>query len=217
MQLGLETDVANRNFAGSQDPDAALYVRFSVMPVQNNFKTVKEGRPIFEDVVMIEITTPGIVPNQVVRPMVPADKVRFPKHWAFFQNAHSEDGMSVGTPLSQWPRMVPSQVEMLKAVGFRTVEAIATASDLQLQAIGMAGGMAPPALRDAARIFLQSARSDSAAAEMKAQIAERDKALADMAAKHATDMAELRALIQNPPRRKPGRKPKAKVEAEAGA
>lgn len=209
MQLGLESDVSNRNFAGAQDPDGALYVHFLIMPIQNNFKTDKEKRPVFEDVVMVEITTPGIVPNTICRPMVPNDKARFPKHWAFFQNAHGADGQTVGTPLTQWPRMSPSQVEMLKAVGFRTVDSIAMASDQQIQAIGMAGGMAPVSLRDAARLFLKSAEGDSAAAELKAQNDAKDKIIADMAEKHAADIARLEALIlAKSERKKPGRKPK---------
>ncbi len=56
----LASDVNNPAFVGATDPDAALVVMFYDRPVQDNFKSSKEGRAIFSDVVYIKINTPGM-------------------------------------------------------------------------------------------------------------------------------------------------------------
>lgn len=211
-QLGLATDVGNPNFAGATNPDAALFVEIYSKPLQNNFQTEKQKRPIFEDVVMIRIHTPGNQLNIVDRPLFDSDKLRWPLHWARYENAHKDGGV-VGTPLEHWPLITGAVAEMLKAVGFKTVEMVANASDGQLQSMGMHGGMAPTALRDRARTFLQAAAGDSAMSELKDALAAKDEAMAQMQAKHDADMAELKALIlAKPERKKPGRKPRARPE-----
>lgn len=213
MSLGLATDVGNTNFVGATNPDAALFVEIYAKPLQNNFRTKTEGRPIFDDILMIKIHTPGNQLNIVDRMLFEEDKKRFPMHWAHFQNTHGKDGALSGTPVEQWPLITGATAEMLKAVGFKTVEQIALASDAQLQNMGLHGGMAPHALRERAKSFLQSAAGESATHALQEELRKRDQALLDLKAQQAADnerrdreMAELRAMIK--PRGKPGRKPK---------
>ncbi len=211
--LGLATDVGNPNFQGASNPDAALHVEIFNKPLQNNYRTQAEGRPIFEDVTLIRIHTPGNQLSVIERPLLESDKHRFPIHWARFQNSNGSGSGLVGTPLEQWPLITGATAEMLKAIGFKTVDMVANASDGQLQNMGMHGGMAPHALRDRARTFLQAAAGESATNALKEEIAERDRLLAERDAKHAAEIAELRALITAPERKKPGRKPKLAVAA----
>lgn len=226
--LGLESDLANQNFAGARNPDDLLWVKFYMKAVPDNYQSELQKRPIFRDEVWVEIRTPG---NNLLTIETPADdthKIRFARHWALFQQTHRSDGQSIGTPIEQWALLRPSQVQELKAIQFFTVEQIANAPDGNLQNIGMIAGMGWNALRDKARQYLHSAQMQANAAEQEAK----EKALTDALAaekaareesekRHTQEMAEMKALLQslaNPPRNKGGRPRKVKPpEAPTGA
>lgn len=192
--LGLETDVGNQNFAGARNPDDLLWVQFSMKPIQNNFRTQSAGRPIFEDQLWIEIRVPGNALTIIERPSEESDKFRFPRQWNYFQQTHSADGQNVGTPLSQWPLLRPSQIEELRALKFYTVEQVAFASDEQLQRMGMGPGMAPMAFRERAKLFLETANDNEHALKQAQEIKKRDETIADLNAR----LAKLEALIPAP-------------------
>ena len=185
--LGLESDVANANFSVARNPDDLLWVRFYTHSIQDNFQSAPErqNRPIFIDETWIEIRIPGNANTIIERPVEQADKFRFPRQWAYFERTHSPDGMNVGTPLSQWPLLRPSQIEELKALKFYSVEQVAGASDEQLQRLGMGPGMAPSALRERARLYLETARDNAVAVRQADEI----KALKDQ-------MEEMKKLLQ---------------------
>lgn len=201
-QLGMESDVNNQNFAGARNPDDLLWVQFTVKPMQNNFLTNAQSRPIFEDQTWIEIRIPGNQHLTIERPIERGDEFRFPRQWAFFQQTHGPDGQNVGTPLTQWPFLRPSQVEELKALRFYTVEQVAFASDDQLKSMGMGPGMGPTAFRERAKLYLESAKDSALAVKQAEQIKARDQEIADLKAAQqvlaqtqAQEMKELRALI----------------------
>ena len=218
--LGLATDEANPNFVGANDPDSRLWVRFYMRPLQNTFRTEAEGRPIFEDRLFIEIRIPGDNLNIIDRPAFDHDKARFPRHWAHFENTHGKDDQNIGTPLSQWPFLRPSQVEELKALKFHTVEQVAFASDQQVGNIGMVAGMSPLSFRERAKLYLETAKDNSVAVKQAEELKKREEEIAALKAsqeeanaKHAAEMADLRALIAQAtqaPRR--GRPPKHRTE-----
>lgn len=162
MSSMLASDLNNPQFVGATNPDSALQVRFHSRPIQNNFETSKQGRPIFNDVDYIEIFTPGNQLNIIDTPVRDEHKFRFPLQWSAYQNAHAGDQREMGTPVSQWPFLSGAQAEELKAIKFFTVESIANASDLQIQSIGMIGGMSPHSLRDRAKAYLQAAAGTAA-------------------------------------------------------
>lgn len=178
----LASDDANPNFHGSRNPDSALHVRIYNRPVQNPFKTQQEGVPIFDDIVYIEIHTPGNQLNVVDTPIREEHKIRFPLHWAHYQNTHGKDGAVVGTPISQWPLITAGQGETLKALGFVTVQQVAFASDEQVSRVGMHAGMAPLALRERAKRFLEVAAGDAVANKQAAEMEEMRKQIADLTA-----------------------------------
>ena len=155
----LASDVNNPEFLGAvANPDQALIVSFYTRPVQNIFKSAKQERPIYEDVTYITINVPGLKDMQVDRPAYESDKRRFPLQWQHFENRTKGDAREIGTPLSEWQQLTRSQAEEFRALKFYTVEAIANASDLNINALGMVGGMSPYVLRDKARAFLASAK-----------------------------------------------------------
>lgn len=113
--------------------DENLYVKFFMRPVQNNFKTEKEGRPIFEDRLYVSILSPGSLLSKIERQASDIDKQRFPKQWMSYQN--NQQAETTGTPVDEWPSITRTQVEELKALKFYSVEQIAAASDAQINSI----------------------------------------------------------------------------------
>lgn len=205
----LASDLNNPDYVGATNPDSRLAVRFYKRPVQNDFKSQEAGRPIFDELDFVEIRVPGDTTLAVDTPVRDDHKVRFPMHWAHYMNTQGAEGHASGTALDAWPRLSRGQVEELRALKFSTVEQIATASDSQLQRIGMIAGMSPYAFREAAQRFLKLAHDDATATEaetrakqLEAQLAEQAKAMEEMRAQ----MAELAANQK--------KKPGPKVAAE---
>lgn len=195
--LGLETDMANPNFAGARNPDDLLWVQFSMKAIQNGFRSQEQGRPIFEDQLWIEIRVPGNALTIIERPAIEEDKRRFPRQWAYFEQTHGKDGQNVGTPLNQWPLLRPAQIEEIRALKFYTVEQLAFASDQQISTLGMAGGMAPMALRERAKLYLEAAKDNSLAQKQADEIKKRDEEIAAM----KQQLEELSALVKAQPAR----------------
>jgi hypothetical protein len=211
MSSMLASDENNPNFLGAQNPDSRLAVRFYSKPIQSPFKTEKEGRPIFEDVVYVEIHTPGNQLNIIDTPARDHHKARFPHQWAHYMNAHGGDSKQMGTPLTAWTLISASQAEMLKALKFYTVEQIAFASDDQIAQVGMHAGMAPLAFRERAKRYLEAASGEASINKAAEELKKRDQEIAEMKAKHEAEMAELRALITKPEKRPYHRKAKEVV------
>lgn len=217
----IASDDNNPNFAGAKNPDQALIVRFYSMPVQNEFASEKEGRPIFADLDMIEIMAAGDPLSIINQPVREDHKKRFPLHWAHYMNKHGGDAREIGTPLSAWPRLTPAQVEELRGLKFYTVESIANAPDAALQRLNMIAGMSAYAFREHAIRFIAVAKDDSVAqaAEAKSKVLEEEnKKLRDeqdtkiaalkqeMEEKMAAQIAAAVAAATAPKKR--GRKPK---------
>lgn len=89
-----------------------------------------------------------------------------------------------GTPLAAWPGVTPEQAEVLKGVGFRSVEDIAHATDGVISRIPM------PGIRDLAnqaRLFLENKEG----AQVAAALVQKDKEIAEM----REEMEELKKLF----------------------
>ena len=205
--MGIASDMNNQNFAGATNADSALHVRIYSRPAKNNFLSEKEGHPIFEDMVYVEIHTPGSQLNIIDRPLREEDKARFPLHWAHYLNVHGKDGKVIGTPLSQWPLLTPAQGETLKALKFLTVESIALASDTQLQVMGMGvTGISPNVLRDRAKTYLAVAKDSAYASKQAEELKARDEQIAEQGRQLKAMQEQMQALLSNiPEKKKPGR------------
>jgi len=180
MSQYLASDDANPEFVGAHNPDSRLSCRFFVMPVQNNFKSEMEGRPIFDDVEMVEIHVPGDKLNIVVTPTREDHKRRFPLQWAHYAAKKEGDQRLAGkTPITAWVQLTPAQAEELRWLKFLSVEDVANASDTALQSLKMIGGMTPYKLREAAQNYLHAAAGKA--------VSERDQeAIASLRAENDT-------------------------------
>ena len=201
----LASDVNNPQFAGAIDPDAVMVARFYVRAVKNNFKSQKEGRPIFEDKIYCEYYPAGQILLRMDVPSTSVHEQRFSKQWAYFKATQKEDASGAGTPLSQWAILSPADVENLRGLKIQTIENIAAMSDNALNALGMGmAGMAPHVLRAKAQAYIGAAKDSALPQQQAAEIAEMKKQLEDMKA-----LLAAKPEVKPTPKRK-GRPPKVK-------
>lgn len=104
---------------------AGANVKFFYAYNENREKSLREGRPIFDEIPSISIQWPG--GDETVRKIEPQDAQEYPEKYAQFK-AGSEPATE-GTPLAEWPMMSGSALRELQYLGFKTVEQLSVASD----------------------------------------------------------------------------------------
>jgi len=92
---------------------------------ENREKTLKEGRPIYDEIPSISIQWPG--GDETVRRIEPQDIQEYPQEYKAFQVGN--EPVDSGTPLVQWPPIPGTAVRELQHMGFKTVEQLAEAND----------------------------------------------------------------------------------------
>ena len=154
-----------------QNADSHLHVEFYYYP-----------DPPYKGDPFLRIQVPGDKTTVIEKPVAEHDKERFPRQWLYFQMQNS-DAQVIGTPIADWSRDCPDEIntlrkEELQILKFLTVEQVATASDSQLQKVGMGA----TGLRDRARAYLLSKNQTNHSSELD----ETKKQLAELQAQMAT-------------------------------
>ena len=164
--------------------------------VENIAKSRKAGRPIFDDVVMVQITIPGDKNNAVVKHVSDELKERFPDAWAQFEAA--EEQVGDGTPLEQWTMMTKGRVMELKTQHIHTVEQLAGLNESFMKTLGVNGRR----LVEDAQAYLKTAEDGpSKVAAENAELSRRVETLEAMikdsgdGSDLATENADLKAKI----------------------
>ncbi len=180
--MPLDSDVSNA--------DEKLHVQFYTYD-----KAPYEGRPF------VRIIVPGDKTTVIDQPVRDDHKERFPRQWLYYSMQNASEDIP-GVPLTDWRRDRPQdisemQLNELQVLKFQVVEQVATATDMQLQRIGM-GSLG---LRNAAQMFLREHRANAASSETQAL---------------RNELAELKALLlaQAEPKNKGGR-PRKELTEEA--
>ena len=135
----------------------------------------------YKDRPFVRIIVPGDKTNVVDQPVREDHKARFPRQWLHFQ-MQSDNGMVIGTSLPDWNKDQPEeftdyQMAELQILKFQTVEQVATASDSQLQRVGMGA----TGLRDKARAYLLGKNQTESSSELARTRTELDELKAQMA------------------------------------
>jgi hypothetical protein len=117
--------VMNPGAAQQKRRHSGANVKFFFAYNENREKTLKEGRPIFDEIPSISIRYPG--QDETVRKIEPHDMAEYPEQYAAFM-AGNEPVIS-GTPLAEWTPLNGSAMRELQYMGFKTVEQLAQASD----------------------------------------------------------------------------------------
>lgn len=160
--MPLDSDINNA--------DAQLYVEF-----YTSTKDEYAGKPF------IKIVVPGDKTTIIDQPVRDDHKERFPRQWLHFQ-MQNNDAPIIGTMLKEWFKDRPlefneNQMDELHILKFQTVEQVATASDNQLQRIGMGG----VGLRERARNYLLNKNQNISSGELDKTRAELEKLKEQMA------------------------------------
>jgi len=181
-----------------EDNRGKMAVFFHAVQVQNNFKTITEKRPIFEEKVFLKKLVPGDSTLVVDRPMREQDVEDYPIEWARFEQK-KEQRVS-GTPIDVWSAISETQKAEFKALHIFTIDQFAQLADSVGNKI-----MGFNDLRDKARSFIAAAKDsavfDKIRAETDAKLAQQEE-----------EMAQLRELVNQLSAKKSGRPKKELVE-----
>jgi hypothetical protein len=125
----------------------------------------------FIEVPHLRLQAPGntkAVYHQPVRmesyPGRPSDPERFPREWAAFQAGQNHES---GTSIYNWADLTPSDARRFELNGIKTVEQLASVSDMNLSGLGV-GAMQ---LRERARAFLSGSNTET---QLRQQVGEQD-------------------------------------------
>jgi hypothetical protein len=196
--------------------DSRLAVTFYKRSMKQEDESIAAGRPIFKEFDFVRICVPGDNLTEIDTYANDGHKSRFPRQWMHYQNQTAGHEAIIGTPIEEWTIISRSQADELKGIKFHTVEAVANASDQQLQRIGMIAGMSPYAFRDKAKAFLNLAEKVGDVNQREAEIEklrqENEILKSESDAKLAKQQAQIDALMAMMTEKKPkGRAKKEEV------
>jgi hypothetical protein len=173
--LALDSDINNA--------DSHLHVEFYVY-----------DKEPYKEQPFVRIIVPGDKTSIVDQPVREDHKQRFARQWLHFQ-MQNNNAEVIGVPLKDWVRDDPEnfndmQMAELQIFKFQTVEQVATASDSQLQRIGMGA----VGLRELARRYLSVKNQSSSQTEIE-----------KMKQEHAEMKEQMAALLAQLSEKKVGR------------
>lgn len=169
--------------------DALINPRFYIEAVQNIAKSKLEGRPIFDDVEMCEISFAG---NKLHVHTAPAHELFNPPPknqpelgWQSYAQVYApiyqrfkagiaEQG--TGTPLSEAPFLTAAKRSELMALNIKTIEALAALDGAALRTLGMGGSE----LKTQAQAYIDNAKDSAVSVRFAAENDELRKTLAEM-------------------------------------
>ena len=174
-------DVDNTQLYANDDK---LFVKFHTQAVLHPADSTKAGRPIYNDVDMITIRTPGSQLTSIVAP-VKYYMDRFGDKYRLWKSSQME--AASGTPLENFPFLFtkPSLIAELKYRNIFTVEQLAELTDTGKQSI-MGGHELCKRAADWINKTAEDAE-DAEKAELKARLASMETQMAELLAAKAVD------------------------------
>lgn len=136
----------------ARDPDASLVALFKHHAIKNEPKSTEAGRPIYDDMEVCEIRSPGSrnigvypataisqwVEDPETREMVPLTYAeRFAHQYQQFKRQAAQT--KSGTPLAHAPFLTEARRAELRAQNIYTVEALASIDGQELKNLGIGG------------------------------------------------------------------------------
>lgn len=182
------------NFDDGQqsEADKKLLVMFYRDVVKNEQKSTDAGRPIFDEIDLVKIITPGSR-DSFVGDATEAYQQRFPTQWARYK-AGRDQSIGSGTPLEQLPWMSISQVAEFKAVGCHTVEQLVGMADSVSQRF-----MGHLQIKQRAQAYLDASKDAAPIMKLNAEIEKRDRQLAENQELMKAMATRIEALEQKQP------------------
>lgn len=153
------------------DAAPTVRARFFADAVENPKRTKEAGRPMFDDVEMVEFL---FLDDRNTRFVAPADErsrgngptyaERYPREYEAFKRGAAR--AATGTPLEHWPILTTSRVHELKAMGILSVDELADATEGVIRNIGRDGRT----LQEQARAFIGTAKDGAGTAALAAEV-----------------------------------------------
>lgn len=153
--------------------------RFFMLPVHNEVESRKQGRPIFDDIEVCEISlaanrqTKGVFPAhevfKSVRDLSTGEvnqityAIEYNAQYLKFKN-NEVQGVT-GTPLSELPFLTQARRKELQALHIHTAEALAALDSMPLKQLGMGGREH----KNQAQAYLDNAKGSANIVELAAQ------------------------------------------------
>jgi hypothetical protein len=192
----MSTDVLDfaMNFeAAEQDEaDKKLLVLFYRDTVKNEPKSIDAGRPIFDEIDLVKIITPGSR-DSFVGDATEQYQQRFPRQWARYKAGRDQNAGS-GTPLNMLPWMSIGQLAEFAAVGCHTVEQLVGMPDAVSQKF-----MGHLQIKQRAQQYLDAAKESAPRLRLQAEVEKRDEENKQLTAANAALMARVEALEARTP------------------
>lgn len=176
----------------AENQKASIVATFKIHSLLNPRKTKEQGRPIYDDMEIVEIRTAG---DRNSVKVFPANEIshfeeledggsgdpityamRFQAQYDRFKAGHAQ--AQSGTPLEEAPFLTQSKRLELKAVHVHTVEALALLDGGPLKALGIGGRE----LKNQAQAYLDNAKGSADVTRLAAENEVLRRQLADMAA-----------------------------------
>lgn len=176
--------------------DEKLLVKFYRHAELSQYKSKKEGRPIYDDVEMVSVIQPG-EKDEVKTLANDWHRRRFQKQYEAFQKGLEQ--AVTGTPLELLFPAEPSTILALKGNNVFTIEQLAGISDTAMNNIPMGRTLA-----DRAKAYLQASVGGQGFHQMEAM----QKQIQEL----QEQLAAAQAAPQPEQRRGPGRPPKTNGE-----
>jgi len=148
------------------EDDKRLFVQFFLAAVKNETKSAAEGRPIFDEIPMVKIITPGSR-DVLVNKAHQIYRDRFPLQWDRFQKKLTP--VQDGTRLEEVPFLTVGQIAELKALNVFTLEQLAGLSDANSRHF-----MSFNSMKQKAVAYLESAKSAAPITMLKNELEKRD-------------------------------------------
>lgn len=162
-----------------RDPDELLVVTFKHQAMENAAESLKEGRPIFEDIEVCEVRAPGMKDIKVF----PAN---FFSHWItdpftggqrqityaerfkhqYRQFTEHAAQTKTGTPLDYAKFLTDARRAELRAMNVYTVEALAAVDGAELKNLGMGARD----LKNQAAAYLEETKSGAVNKQMEVEL-----------------------------------------------
>jgi hypothetical protein len=163
-----------------------LFPHFAMDTKPDPLATEREGRPIFRDIEIVELISPGNPLNIPVEIVTDEHRQQWPEQYRAFRAGHEIS--ADGTPLEQWPILRKAQVAELKALNIMTVEHVRDMSDHACQR-----GMGFIRLRALAKAYLEDAAEGALLSQVTADGERKDARIAEL--EHKVD--ELSGLLNS--------------------
>jgi len=162
------------NFEENQqaEADRKLFVIFYKDVIKNEVKSTEAGRPIFDEIDLVKIITPGSR-DSFVGDATELYQHRFPQQWARYKAGKSQE--LSGTPLNQLPWLGVGQIAEFAGVGCHTVEQLVGMPDSISQKF-----MGHHAIKQRAATYHAAAKENAPTLKMEAELKKRDETIAEL-------------------------------------